>query len=81
MISKFSHTYDNLKPEHKALADMLGLLVIAIICTGIVAIVAHYGFWFEFCMALLVYGMYGLTKTLYEARVFHHTCQENTKDK
>ena len=55
MISKLLHKYDNLKPEHKALADMVGLLVGAVICSGIVIIIASYGLWFELAKIIITH--------------------------
>ena len=79
MISKLLYKYDNLKPEHKALADIAGLLFTALLCTGIVAFVASHGYWFEMAMVFLAYGCYGLFKTFYDARVFYYKCKEHDK--
>ena len=79
MISKLLQKYDNLKPEHKALADIVGLLVTALFCGGIVSIIVAHGLWFELGMVILAYGCYGLFKTFYEARVFYYKCKEDNK--
>jgi asparagine N-glycosylation enzyme membrane subunit Stt3 len=73
--------FDNLSPKQKALVDIAGALVAALIGSGIVAFIAYMGYWFEFAMALICYGMFGLIKMLYESRVFHYELQNKLNKK
>ena len=73
--------FDNLSPKQKALVDIAGALVAALIGSGIVAFIAYMGYWAEFTMGLLCFCILGLIRTLYESRVFHHELQDQLNKK
>jgi hypothetical protein len=78
---KLAEKFANLSPKQKAFAEIAGTVLASIIGSGIVVLVAHLGYWFEFAMALICYGMFGLIKMLYESRVFHYELQNKLNKK
>ena len=79
LVNNLYQKYNNLKPKHKALADMLGVFLGmslgALIITFIIA--NDKGMWLAY--ALIGYGIFGMIKTLYQFRVEYYEGLERLK--
>ena len=72
MNYKLDEKFASLSPKQKAFSEMVGVFVASLFGAGVVAIVAHFGYWMELSICMVAYCFYGLIKTLYELRVSHY---------
>ena len=68
--------YDNLSPSRKALADMSGMLICALIGGTIVGLIVNMGLWFEVAIGFIVYGIYGMLSLIYKSRVAYYEFEQ-----
>ncbi len=81
IAQKIVTQYDNLPPRKKAMADMVGIFLSSVIGASIVVLVLYFGFWFEFAMLFICYGVFGMISLLYRSRVEHYEFQEKYNKK
>ncbi len=76
----FEKHYYNATPQRKAVLDMIGMFVGAVLGGSLVSLVAINGWWGELSFALLVYAFYGLLKATYQYKVSHYEALDKLKE-
>jgi hypothetical protein len=72
MNYKLDEKFASLSPKQKAFSEMVGVFVASLFGAGVVAVVAHFGYWMELSICLVLYCGFNLIKSLYELRVSHY---------
>ena len=79
LVNNLYQKYDNLKPKHKALADMLGVFFGMCAISLVIAFAIANGGFIWIAYALMAYGIWGMVRMLYKFRVEHYESLERLK--
>lgn len=70
---------DTLTPQQKAFVSVAVLLISAFLGAGAVALIIHFGLFLYVGYAMIIFGLYGLVKVIYELELAKFERQEQTK--
>jgi type IV secretory pathway TrbL component len=70
---------NTLSPQQKAFISVAVLLISAFLGAGLVALIVHFGLFLYVGYAMIIFGLYGLIKVVYELELAKFERQEQTK--
>jgi len=79
LINKIMDKYENLSVRKKAFIDIVGMFAVAVTAGIVINIIASYNLWMETLLAVSVIVLIGVTKIVYDLRVWQHTISKELK--
>jgi membrane protein YdbS with pleckstrin-like domain len=79
LINKIMDKYENLSVRKKAFIDIVGMFAVAITAVIVITLITSFNLWMETVLALSVVVLIGVTKTVYDFRVWQHTISKELK--